>query len=69
MRPGGWHRNLRIAGLHEVRRVVAAIAFDRTGNYEAILWVFAVLKTMAAFSWMLAPPPAKAVAAASDPLP
>ena len=46
--------------------LVAAIAFDRTGNYVAILWVFAVLTTVTAFCWLVATPPTKSVPSTSN---
>lgn len=42
--------------------LVAAMAFDRAGNYTAILWAFAGLTTITAFCWMLATPPTRPAA-------
>ena len=37
--------------------VVAAVAFDMTGDYTAILWVFAITTSLASMLWFVATPP------------
>ncbi|RLT40416.1 MAG: MFS transporter [Chloroflexi bacterium] len=39
--------------------LVASIAYDSTGNYNAILWTFAILTTVTAFCWMQATQPVR----------